>query len=57
MLTSRWIQSLIKVELHLHLEGCLEPELMFSLAQKNKIKLPYKIVEEVKEAYATVNQN
>jgi len=55
MLTSKWIHSLIKVELHLHLEGCLEPELMFSLAQKNKIKLPYKTVEEVKEAYAFNN--
>lgn len=36
------IQTLPKAELHLHIEGSLEPELMFKLAQKNRIALPYK---------------
>jgi len=35
----------------LHIEGCLEPELMFSLAKKNNVSIPYKNVEEVKKAY------
>jgi len=46
-----FIEGLPKVELHLHIEGSLEPELMFSLAQRNKIKLPFKSVEEVRKAY------
>ncbi len=46
-----FIEKLPKVELHLHIEGSLEPELMFSLAQRNKIKLPFKSVEEVRKAY------
>lgn len=45
------IQKLPKAELHLHIEGSLEPELMFRLAQKNNITIPYKSVEEVKQAY------
>lgn len=45
------IAKLPKAELHLHIEGSLEPELMFSLAQKNTISLPYKTIEEVKNAY------
>ena len=45
------IQRLPKAELHLHIEGTLEPELMFTLAQKNNISIPYKSVEEVKNAY------
>jgi adenosine deaminase len=40
-----------KTELHLHIEGTFEPELMFEIAQRNKTKLPYKTVEEVKRAY------
>jgi adenine deaminase len=46
-----FIQKLPKAELHLHIEGTLEAELMFKLAKKNKVKVPYKSVEEVKEAY------
>ncbi len=46
-----FIQSLPKIELHLHIEGSLEPELMFALAQRNKIDIPFKSVEEVREAY------
>lgn len=45
------ITKLPKAELHLHIEGSLEPELMFSLAQKNNIALPYQNIEAVKNAY------
>ena len=45
------IRDLPKAELHLHIEGSLEPELMFELAQKNKISIPYSSVEEIREAY------
>lgn len=45
------IQKLPKAELHLHIEGTLEPELMFTLAQKNNIALPYQNIEEIKSAY------
>ncbi|PKP20842.1 MAG: adenosine deaminase [Bacteroidetes bacterium HGW-Bacteroidetes-20] len=44
-----------KVELHLHIEGTLEPELMFTLAQKNEVKIPYHSVDEVKNAYQFQN--
>ena len=40
-----------KAELHLHIEGTLEPELMFELADRNGMKIPYKTVEEVRSAY------
>jgi adenosine deaminase len=46
-----FIENLPKAELHLHIEGTLEPEMMFELAQRNSIDLPYKSVSEVKEAY------
>ncbi len=46
-----FIEGLPKVELHLHIEGSLEPELMFKLAQRNKIKIPFKSVAEVRKAY------
>jgi adenosine deaminase len=42
---SEFIQGLPKAELHLHIEGTLEPEKMFELAQRNSIKLPYPSVE------------
>jgi adenosine deaminase len=45
------IQRLPKVELHLHIEGSLEPEMMFSLAAKHGISLPYRSVDEVRAAY------
>ncbi len=46
-----FLSKLPKAELHLHIEGSLEPELMFALAQRNNIEIPYKSIEEVKEAY------
>ncbi len=49
------IKKLPKAELHLHIEGSLEPELMFKLAKRNGIEIPYKTVEEVKEAYNFTN--
>jgi len=52
---TNFIEQLPKVELHLHIEGSLEPELMFELANRNKIKLPFTNVEEVKEAYQFSN--
>ncbi len=45
------IDTLPKVELHLHIEGSLEPELMFALAERNGVQLPYASVEEVRQAY------
>ena len=44
-------RELPKAELHLHIEGTLEPELMFELARRNGIQLPYASVEEVRRAY------
>ena len=46
------IQALPKAELHLHIEGTLEPELMFALAQRNGVSLPYASVDAVRAAYA-----
>jgi adenosine deaminase len=46
-----FIKQLPKAELHLHIEGTLEPELMFALAKKNQINIPYQNVEAVKKAY------
>ncbi len=45
------IQAMPKSELHVHIEGTFEPELMFAIAQRNHIDIPYKSVEEVKQAY------
>ena len=45
------IQALPKAELHVHIEGTFEPELMFAIAQRNQIQIPYQSVEEVKQAY------
>ncbi|MDJ0731311.1 MAG: adenosine deaminase [Crocosphaera sp.] len=45
------IEQLPKAELHIHIEGSLEPELMLKLAQRNHIKLPFNSVEEAQEAY------
>src|SRR3979411_3359133 len=45
------IKRLPKCELHIHIEGSLEPELMFALARRNGIRLPYPSVEAVRQAY------
>ena len=47
----KFIKSLPKAELHIHIEGSMEPELMFKLAKRNKIKLPYLSIEDTKIAY------
>lgn len=45
------IKNIPKAELHLHIEGTLEPELFFKLAQRNQIEIPYASVEELRNAY------
>jgi len=50
-----FIAGLPKAELHLHIEGSLEPELMFDLAQRNGIAIPFASVDEVRAAYAFSN--
>lgn len=47
----QFIALLPKVELHLHIEGTLEPELMFALAKRNNIEIPFNSYEEVSAAY------
>lgn len=47
----RLIDLAPKTELHLHIEGSFEPELMFALAERNRVDLPYDSVEEVRAAY------
>jgi len=49
--TDSLIRRLPKCELHIHIEGSLEPELMFTLAKRNDVKLPYESVEAVRQAY------
>lgn len=51
----QFIEGMPKIELHLHIEGSLEPELMFALAKRNGITLPYASVEALREAYAFSN--
>ena len=50
-----FIRGLPKAELHLHIEGSLEPEQMFEFARRNSVKLPFASVEEVRAAYAFSN--
>ena len=50
-----FIACLPKAELHLHIEGSLEPELMFALAQRNDIAIPFASVADVRAAYAFSN--
>lgn len=50
-----FIASLPKAELHLHIEGSLEPELLFELAQRNGVAIPFASVEDVRAAYAFSN--
>ena len=46
-----FIKKSPKAELHLHIEGTLEPELMFSLAKRNNVEIPFKNIDDVKKAY------
>lgn len=46
-----FICGLPKIELHLHIEGTLEPELMFALAERNGVTLPYVNIDELRAAY------
>ena len=49
--TASFVRALPKAELHLHVEGTLEPEMMFDLAARNGIDLPFANVDEVRAAY------
>src|ERR1035437_7232112 len=46
-----FIEGMPKVELHIHIEGSLMPQMMMDLAQRNGVKLPYKSVAEIEQAY------
>src|SRR3569833_3549732 len=50
-----FIAGLPKAELHIHIEGSLEPELMFALARRNRVEIPFASVEEVRAAYSFSN--
>ena len=49
------IEKLPKAELHLHIEGSFEPELMMAIAERNKVAVPFKTLDEVRAAYAFSN--
>ena len=55
MTVSEYIKQVPKAELHLHIEGSFEPELMFKIAQRNNVTIPYENVEAVKKAYQFSN--
>lgn len=48
---AKWACNLPKTELHLHIEGSLEPEMVFNFAQRNNISIPYENVERLRKAY------
>lgn len=50
-----FLHAVPKAELHLHVEGTLQPELMFALARRNGVQLPYASVDEVRRAYVFHN--
>ncbi|CAF1411579.1 unnamed protein product [Adineta steineri] len=50
-----FLRCLPKVELHVHIEGTMEPDLLFKLAKRNNITLPFKDINELKEIYANFN--
>ncbi|WP_431095493.1 adenosine deaminase [Polaromonas aquatica] len=49
------LKRMPKAELHMHIEGSLEPELIFALARRNNVDIPYTSVEELRSAYAFTN--
>jgi adenosine deaminase len=50
-MSKKYISDIPKAELHLHIEGTFEPELIFHIAERNKVKVPYASVESLREAY------
>jgi adenosine deaminase len=51
----KYISGIPKAELHVHIEGTLEPELMLRIADRNRVKIRFKSVDELKEAYSFNN--
>jgi adenine deaminase len=51
MSLATFIRNIPKAELHIHIEGSLEPELMFEIAARNRVSLPFSSVDEVRHAY------
>src|SRR5450756_2123517 len=49
------LRRMPKAELHIHIEGSLEPELIFALAAHNRVQIPYASVEDLRKAYAFTN--
>jgi adenosine deaminase len=49
------LRRMPKAELHIHIEGSLEPELIFALAERNGVQIPYASVDELRKAYAFTN--
>jgi adenosine deaminase len=49
------VRRMPKAELHIHIEGSLEPELIFEMSQRNGVAIPYKSVDELRRAYAFTN--
>ena len=49
------LRAMPKAELHIHIEGTLEPEMIFALARRNGVELPYASVEALRAAYAFTN--
>src|SRR4051812_33663997 len=52
MTLSDLVRRMPKAELHIHLEGSLEPELIFAMAGRNRVTLPYASIEQLRQAYA-----
>ncbi len=50
-----YIETIPKAELHVHIEGTLEPEMLFEMAKRNGINIPYKSISELKNAYCFSN--
>ena len=51
-LSPAFVRRLPKAELHVHVEGTLEPEMLFEMATRNGVELPYGSVEDVRDAYS-----
>tara|TARA_Y100001970_G_scaffold102671_1_gene128908 strand:+ start:3615 stop:4619 length:1005 start_codon:yes stop_codon:yes gene_type:complete len=52
---TEFINKIPKAELHLHIEGSLEPELMFKLSKRNNVEIPFKDIDEIRSAYNFTN--